>query len=369
MPGGVNVSIMLDNRKIIVDTHCEIYSAIKHLADGIFWDFQDHVTKKQLTTGAIYVIGREQMRKNSAVIRDLVMSGTVAVIFSNPAEGAETINNHCAQYGILDLVTARKIAVVTGGDQDSTWNCLRYDSFLPKLLDYPENVQSIQEYADGYARTRPYKFLFLNGRGRPHRRYLLTKLQPCLDQAIWSNLDTANGEIKLLDPRYEIDHLVVNMQNLPAQGFVKHQLFDNSWADVLLKSNLYLDSYFSLVTETVHDYPYSFRTEKIWKPIAIGHPWIASANRGFYRDLRNLGFQTFDSVIDESFDQIDNNQDRLDRLIELVLDLCQQDLASFLDSCYNICKYNQQHLAELGAQVRQEFPGRFQNFIQQYVNE
>jgi hypothetical protein len=339
---------------------------IKDHADGIFWDFRDHVNKKQLVPRAVYVIGREQMRKNSAQIRELVLSNTVDVVFSNPAEGSETINNHCAQYGILDLVTAKKIPVVTGGDQEPTWNYLQYDSFLPKILDYDENVQAIQEYADNYTLTRPYKFLFLNGRARSHRRYLLEKLQPWLDQAIWTNLDSQSGSIRLLDPKYEYDH-VISKKVLPDVGFVMHELFDNKWGAVYIKEELYQDTYFSLVTETVHNYPYSFRTEKIWKPIAIGHPFIAVANRGFYRDLHNLGFQTFNGIIDESFDQIENSVDRLDRIVQIVGDLCHQDLASFLDSCYNICKYNQQHLAELRSQVRQEFPQKFLNFLHNHL--
>jgi hypothetical protein len=80
-----------------------------------------------------------------------------------------------------------------------------------------------------------------------------------------------------------------------------------------------------------------------------------------------MGFQTFDGIVDESFDLIDNNQDRIDRLIAVVNDLCQQDLASFLDSCYNVCKYNQQHLEELGLQVRKDFPERFIHFITSHV--
>ena len=146
-------------------------------------------------------------------------------------------------------------------------------------------------------------------------------------------------------------------------GFVKHELFDNKWGDVYVKANLYLDTYFSVVTETVFEYPYSFRTEKIWKPISIGHPWVAVANCGYYRDLHNLGFKTFGNLIDESFDSIDNNVDRLTRISQVIRDLCQQDLASFLNECYNVCKYNQQHLAELQPRVQKEFPDRFYQFI------
>ena len=145
--------------------------------------------------------------------------------------------------------------------------------------------------------------------------------------------------------------------------FAKNELFGDKWGEIYLEPAPYIDTYFSLVTETVFEYPYSFRTEKIAKPLAIGHPWICATSVGFYRDIQNLGFQTFGHVIDESFDSIDNHQDRMERIAMIVNDLCQQDLASFLNECYNVCKYNQQHLAEVRTQTRKEFPDRFQQFI------
>jgi hypothetical protein len=98
----------------------------------------------------------------------------------------------------------------------------------------------------------------------------------------------------------------------------------------------------------------------------VGHPWIAVANTGFYRDLRRMGFQTFSHVIDESFDAIDNNQQRIERIATVVEDLCQQDLVSFYKECYNVCKYNQQLYAEYRHRVPQELPGQFQHFIEKY---
>ena len=114
------------------------------------------------------------------------------------------------------------------------------------------------------------------------------------------------------------------------------------------------------------DYPYSFRTEKIAKPLAVGHPWIVASNAGFYRDMRNLGFQTFDSLIDESFDSIDNSQERMDRIAAVVNDLCQQDLTSFMQASESICKYNQQHLQQLSSCIKSEFADKFFNFIKQH---
>jgi hypothetical protein len=95
----------------------------------------------------------------------------------------------------------------------------------------------------------------------------------------------------------------------------------------------------------------------------MGHPFIVASNAGFYRDLHNLGFRTFGHVIDESFDSIEHHQDRMDRIVDVVTDLCQQDLASFLEECYTVCKYNQQRLAELQLEVREEFPNRFTQYI------
>ena len=356
---------MLGNRKLVLDTHCEIYSSIKDLADQLFWNLAQHVEKNQVVPGAIYIIGREQIRLHNRLLRELIEKTGIQVIFSNPHEGSETLKNHCYQYGIADLVLANKILLIGGGDMAATWPCLQYDSFLPKILDYDENLVAIADYEQNFATDRPYKFLLLNGRARPHRTQLLANLADILDQGIWTNLDWNAGPVRLLDRRYEYDHVVSNTV-LPEHGFVKHHLFDNKWGDIYIKESLYQDTYFSIVTETVFDYPYSFRTEKIWKPVAVGHPWIAVANAGFYRDMRNLGFRTFNNLIDESFDSIDNNQDRLTRISEVVRDLCQQDLASFIKECYNVCKYNQQHLAEMRIKVRQEFPERFFQFIKQY---
>ena len=336
---------------------------IKQDADGIFWNLQQHIDQNQVVPGAVYVIGREQVRLYASQFRQLINSAGILAVFSNPHEGSETLLNHCHNYGIADLVLAHKILLIGGGDMDSTWPCLQYESFLPKVLNYNENLLAQQKYQDQYSTDRPCKFLFLNGRARPHRKYLLERLQDLLDQAIWSNLDAGNGTIKLLDPQHEFAGFNVDFDTT-GRAFVKHQLFPrNVWGDVIMEAQPYLDTYFSLVAETVHAYPYSFRTEKTWKPVAIGHPWIVAANQGFYKDMHRLGFQSFGHVIDESFDSIENNQDRLERVAEIVRDLCQQDLVSFLKECYNVCKYNQQHLAELQRQVQKEFPHRFRQFI------
>jgi hypothetical protein len=355
---------MLANRKLIIDVNCKVLKELKHLADANFYDLQ----KQDIAPGAIYLIGYNQVIKYTDYIIDLVANDIIKVIFSNPVEGSQTILNHCRNLGIIDLVKQRKILLLSGGDVALEYPHLTYDIFLTKVLDYNENIEAIEIYKSNYVTNRPYKFLFLNGQVRDHRKFMIEELNELLDTVIWSNLDAGNGPIKLLEQQYENPQFNVNFPITDKN--VKSKLFGTGiWGDIILHPPRYNDTYFSLVTETVHTYPYSFRTEKIWKPIAIGHPWIAVANQGFYRDMHNLGFQTFGHVIDESFDAIENNHDRLKRVSEVVKDLCQQDLASFLNECYNVCKYNQQHLADLRIKVRSEFPKRFEQFVTTYINE
>lgn len=393
---------MLGNRKLIIDTQCEIYNVIKHRGDGIFWNFEQHVQKNELVPGAIYVIGREQARISATKIKELIASGTISVVYSNPTEGSEPMQSNLFRGGYTDLLTQGKMIVLTGGSIDSAYPHLLYENFLVKIHDYDENLRAIQEYSARKQTNRPYKFLFLNGRMREHRKYLLSYLRDAnlLDQALWTNLDptigvgtlingqgttrlTYNGQNALhiqipahyLPAKYEAERYQDSVTDLkdivmePSFDRIKKFLFKNEWGDVYLNSEAYLDTYFSLVTETAFVINHSFRTEKIWKPIAIGHPFIVASTQGYYRDLKNLGFRTFSHLIDESFDTIDDPQDRIERISAVVKDLCQQDLPAFITAADEVCKYNQQLLEELRPKVRAEFPEQFFQFVNQHFNE
>ena len=374
--------------KLVIDMRCEVEDLLWDYADERFSDFAKHT----LIPGAVYVIGREQMAQYQSQFRELAENGTIKIVFSHPAEGASTLRNHCVyEYNIGDLLLSKKMLLVGGAEMPSEWTCLAYENFLPKVRKPDENIVAMTRMNEIYEKLeKPYKFLFLNGRFRAHRKYLLERFAQTglLDQSIWTNLDSQAGPrgagpwfyqgqdlmslprpVKFLEPKYEIDRYAVNMQNNFENHFVKPELFkvsnQSEWGDIYIKPDMYVDTYFSLVTETVFDYTHSFRTEKIWKPIAMGHPWIVAANAGYYRDIQNLGFKTFGHLIDESFDQIEPHWQRANRIVDIVEDLCKQDLASFLKECYTVCKYNQELMIEKHPQIRQAFPLRFFKFLMQ----
>ena len=346
--------------KLILDTFSEVYPMLKPWAADEFWDLSQHT----IVPGAVYVIGRQQYVNNSQLVRSMAESGTVQVIMCNPHEGSSTLIGQLTHLKLIDLAVQNKIGVIGGGAMPPEWPCFSYDKFLPEILDYDENCEAVKLTDKIYQHTpKPYKFLFLNGRRRKHRKQLIQELDVVLHWALWTNLDAGPGQSRTLPAQYEVPRYSHSVNPVSDHSYVKFELFNNEWGEIYLYPPPYIDTYFSVVTETVFDIPYSFRTEKIWKPLVMGHPWIVLANRGYYRDLRNMGFQTYGHVIDESFDQIDNNQDRLNRVADVVKDLCTQDLVSFLKECYSVSKYNQQHHREMAQRVRQEFPERFFQFV------
>lgn len=377
--------IMLGQRKLIVDTHCDIYEILKSHADEIFWDFSKHT----VVPGAVYIIGREQFKLNADRIIELTDQQQISPVLCNPVEGSETILGQVSRMGILNHVRQGKILIVGGGDMEPEIKNLTIDLFLIKILQFKANLEAQNRTQEIFTKLeKPYKFLFLNGRSRPNRKYLLERFDQngLLSQALWTNLDssvaksrhisynvrdqdlmTTPRNIQLLPKQYEVARYQDRVDlPLPDDRFVKNHLFDNKWGDIYIGPDMYIDTYFSLVTETVFSYPYSFRTEKIWKPVAMGHPWIAVANMGYYRDMRNLGFQTFGHLIDETFDSIDNDQDRIERIAEVVEDLCQQDLCKFLAEAKSVCKYNQLFLASQHKKTIQAVAPRIFDFISQH---
>jgi len=376
---------MLDNLRI--DTRSTVCDLLKPYAVEEFWEFKDCVS----VPGSIYLIGRQQLVENVELVRDMALSQDHVMIFDGAAEGSWTLQEQIRTLRIDDLVYSKHLLVISGGDMPCNYPYMSHDHFINVFLGYEHNLQQMTRLDELYNQpNKPYKFLFLNGAARTHRKYLWQRFRRMglLDQSLWTMLDSRPvrwGEMQLIENGVDLFSEITPIQHLPSKyeysqyqdveikidqsepKFIKHDLFKNTWGDVYLQAEPYRDTYFSVVTETVFgESPHSFRTEKIVKPLAMGHPWIAVANAGYYRDLRNLGFQTFSHVIDESFDLIDSPMVRIERIISIVNDLCQQDLASFLDSCYNVCKYNQQHLRELREQIRKEFPYRFWQFLQQH---
>ena len=364
---------MIHKRLIILDTFCEVYDLLKPYADDSFWQWPD-----TFDPDARYIVGRVILKNNWQTITDLATRYPGRIIFSNPAEGSETIKLQLQRLRITNYVRDGRIGLLTSGDLEPGWNYCKTDCYFSNIVEYTENKEAQIQAALDQKSRRPYEFLFLNGRLRPHRKYLIDHLraQGLLSNALWTNLgsqvemaftsalDTGKTEpIRLLPPEYEIDRAVSKLNTVPESGFVKHELFGNTWGDAIVNYRCYTDTWFSVVTETIYDYPHTFRTEKIWKPILMAHPFVVAANPGYLRDLRNAGFQTFHTLIDERYDQIDCPSRRIERIIDTVRGISEMGAAEFWEASRDICKYNQQHLVEYNREQRAQLPLKLLDYI------
>jgi len=74
----------------------------------------------------------------------------------------------------------------------------------------------------------------------------------------------------------------------------------------------YLDTYFSVVTETEFANPTGYVSEKLWKPISFFQPFILVGSPGSLKFIKEFGFKTFDGFIDESYDDMKHHKKRFE---------------------------------------------------------
>jgi hypothetical protein len=206
------------------------------------------------------------------------------------------------------------------------------------------------------------KFINFNRRWRLHRplMMILLKDKNLLDQGFVSfgqsdfNNDTWEHKWNELVRYYngtEILEILNRNQDIklfPPMYLDTEDLITNRAEQTNSTDRYYLDSYFSLVNETTyHTKPgydgVPFLSEKIFKCIAMKHPFIMVTAPKSLKYLQEMGYQTFNGLIDESYDTIIDDGQRAIAILNEVDRLCKlqgDDLINFLVEARRICDYN-----------------------------
>ena len=311
------------------------------------------------------ILSAPQLKKNAAVVRDMIETQRCAVVFANPLEGGETLERWINYCRLGDLVDGARLKVISGGQQKSYWNYWSVDNFVLMLLDQPENLELLNNPVAESSR-RLYDFLYLSGRARKHRKLLRQRMLELglLQRALWSNLDPEAGEVRFLPQYYEFPLFSNKFDPNDMDYFaIKHRLFDVRWGEVYINANSYNDTYFSVVSETCFETDQTFRTEKLWKPMLMKHPFVVVSNAGYLAGLRELGFETFASVWPEHYDQETNHDIRLEKIVELISHLTRSDLVDLVQQCQPICQHNQQQLLAYRQRLIDEIPQQIMEFL------
>lgn len=244
-----------------------------------------------------------------------------------------------------DIVSKFKIFttlhfIVICNYQPNELNDLNYVSELPSETDVLQFTK------------REKHFICLNRNSqRPHRYYLSLFFEKykLYDKSIYSLLlPLHKNNFKKLENLEKYKPLVSKKIPLEIDTHNRVKTLEGfHTGNTFLKQN-YLDSYFNIVTETCFAERQIFFTEKILKPLMCLQPFIVVSSPNYLKKLKELGFKTFDSLWDESYDTIIDNEDRLIKIFEIIkqisewsLDECEKNYKSVLD----ICIYNRNHLA------------------------
>lgn len=94
------------------------------------------------------------------------------------------------------------------------------------------------------------------------------------------------------------------------------------------------------VSETVYFGRRNHLTEKTFKPIALGMPFVLTAPSGSLAYLKQYGFKTFDNVWNEEYDSITDDVKRAEAVAELLQYLDSQDKQALFEKCIPIIKHN-----------------------------
>ena len=138
------------------------------------------------------------------------------------------------------------------------------------------------------------------------------------------------------------------VKNFPLMYLDTDDLVTNRAEQTDSTNSYYLNSYFSLVNETTFHTKAGydsvpFFSEKIFKCIAMKHPFIIVTVPNSLKYLKELGYKTFDNIIDESYDQEIDDALRAIKIANEVERLCnldEQKLENFLIESRKICDYN-----------------------------
>lgn len=141
-----------------------------------------------------------------------------------------------------------------------------------------------------------------------------------------------------ITPLY-IDDLLKNYFNSSKDDTSR---FDN--LGQMVQSNHYNKSFISLVSETLVIKDTVYLSEKTFKPILMGHPFITVSSTGTLKKIKELGYKTFDRWWDESYDACDTYQERIDSIILILKELqkkTNKERIQMRDEMLDVLKYNQ----------------------------
>ena len=210
------------------------------------------------------------------------------------------------------------------------------------------------------------KFISLNRRWRLHRPALvaLLELNGLIDDGYVSLAradDSKDWDVFFEEItwtlRHNSDFVNIFVQNKDRVKNIPEMKLDQSdmtinHAHMLTDSTdmYYENTYFSVISETNFFKETGeglFVSEKIFRPILKKHPFILLSRPHTLNIMQNIGYKTIGSIINEDYDNEDDDCNRMLMIVDEIKRLCNlsdTELQSFLNEAKHITEYNYQVL-------------------------
>lgn len=221
-----------------------------------------------------------------------------------------------------------------------------------------------------------YPFITLNNKPHDHRCAMIDMLAKynLLDKGIvtWNKTPHSNDS-------YPFKYYDNSFRGLDDDFVTK--------LDSFLICKEYHQSFLHVIGEATTTVP--FITEKTVLPILFKKPFITLADKNFSNNLRNLGFELFDEIIDYNYDNIDNLEERAEHMVQNIVPLLTENYNHLYDKLYPKLEHNYHRALEIIKDINYipyiireryktmkltnseptGFDGRYQIFIEQtYTN-
>jgi hypothetical protein len=210
----------------------------------------------------------------------------------------------------------------------------------------PWNKYQSDEVVDFKPQDDKYLFLSYNRQPRHHRIQLMLSL---MKYYLFKR-----GTISLYQFEHDIPdganeiHYEYLHKNAPFIIDPKYDLHYNLAVNITKED--YERTFISLVTETLVDDGTLFFSEKVWKPIMVGHPFLLYGNKHSLKFLKELGYKTFDKWIDESYDNEPDRNMRCEMIVEQLnkfKNMSIEELTNIRNEMKSVCEFNQLKFKEL----------------------
>ena len=111
----------------------------------------------------------------------------------------------------------------------------------------------------------------------------------------------------------------------------------------LLDPGIYNQTLYTAMIETTIHNDFAMFSEKEAKPIIAKRPFVIFGSKGQLRAFRSLGFKTFEPIIDESYDDIDDKRERWQKVLDSMMMLTNSDHREVYAELSAVLEHNKNH--------------------------